>query len=79
MQATAIEKNIARNIEEIIKRKRLKKNEVAIRAGYETKQQFANLLHGRARIKADDILNIATALDVTPNELFKAPWDGGGE
>lgn len=60
---------IATNIELIIEDKGLKKKSVAVKAGY-TKQQFSNLINGRKTIKPEDIIKIAMALDVTPNDLF---------
>ena len=60
---------LATNIELIIEDKGLKKKSVAIKAGY-TKQQFSNLINGRKTIKPEDIIKIAMALEVTPNDLF---------
>lgn len=60
---------ITQNVELIIADKGLKKKSVAIKAGY-TKQQFSNLMNGRKIIKPDDIIKIANALEVTPNDLF---------
>lgn len=61
--------SITRNVELIIESKGLKKKSVAMRAGY-TKQQFSNLINGRKTIKPEDIVKIAMALEVTPNDLF---------
>ncbi len=60
---------VIKNTEAIIREKGLKKKSVAEKAGY-SKQQFSNLLNGRKILKESDILRIATALDVTPNDLF---------
>ena len=59
----------AKGARTIISSKGLKQNAVARKAGYSVKQ-FNNMLTGRKLITPDDILRIATALDVTPNELF---------
>lgn len=60
---------VIKNIEAIIECKGLKKKSVADKAGY-TKQQFSNLLNGRKTFKSDDIIRVAKALEVTPNDLF---------
>lgn len=60
---------LATNIELIIEDKGLKKKSVAVKAGY-TKQQFSNLINGRKTIKPEDVIKIAMALEVTPNDLF---------
>jgi DNA-binding Xre family transcriptional regulator len=60
---------VIHNIKIIISNKGLKKKSVADKAGY-TKQQFSDLLNGRKTIKSDDVLRIAIALEVTPNDLF---------
>lgn len=60
---------ITKNVELIIEDKGMKKKSVALKAGY-TKQQFSNLINGRKIIKPDDIIKIANALEVTPNDLF---------
>lgn len=53
----------------IINVRGLKQNAVAKKAGYSAKQ-FNNMLTGRKIITPEDILRIAAALEVTPNELF---------
>lgn len=53
----------------IIEREGLKQCAVARKAGYSA-QMFNAMLNGRKQIKDTDIANIATALNVTPNELF---------
>lgn len=60
---------ITQNIEMIIAGKGMKKKHIAMKAGY-SKQQFSNLMNGRKIIKPDDIIKIANALEVTPNDLF---------
>lgn len=60
---------ITQNIEMIIADKGMKKKHIAMKAGY-SKQQFSNLMNGRKIIKPDDIIKIAKALEVTPNDLF---------
>lgn len=61
--------NIANYTRKIINDKGLKHKKVAEMAGY-TQQEFSNLLNGRKFFGAYDVLKIATALNVTPNELF---------
>ncbi|MDD6633888.1 MAG: helix-turn-helix transcriptional regulator [Ruminococcus sp.] len=61
---------IAKNIEMIIADKGMNIKHVAMKAGY-SKQQFSNLMNGRKIIKPDDIIKIANALEVTPNDLFR--------
>lgn len=63
---------IAENTRNIIKEKGLKNKAVAERAGY-TEQKFSRILNGQNGqkiIESKDILRIANALDVTPNDLF---------
>lgn len=60
---------IAENTRNIIKEKGLKNKAVAERAGY-TEQKFSRILNGQKIIESNDILKIANALDVTPNDLF---------
>jgi transcriptional regulator with XRE-family HTH domain len=60
---------VAEYTRQIINHKGLKQKKVAEKAGY-TQQAFSNLLNGRKFFGANDILRIAKALDVTPNELF---------
>lgn len=63
------EVDVCKNIKRIIQEKGLKQKSVAVKAGF-TDQQFSNLLNGRKIFSAYDVLRIANALDVTPNELF---------
>lgn len=60
---------IPQNVLKIIQDTGVKQCVIAERAGY-TKQQFNGMLNGRKIIKAMDVLRIARALNVTPNELF---------
>lgn len=61
--------NIAVNARRIIADKGMKNCAVAERAGMSDKQ-FSNLLCGRRTIKESDVIALAEALNVTPNELF---------
>lgn len=61
--------NVCKYTKEIIQDKGLKQKSVAVKAGY-TDQQLSNLLTGRKIFSAYDILRIANALEVTPNDLF---------
>ena len=60
---------IAINAVAIINDKGLKHIAVAKKAGY-SRQQLSNMLNGRKVITSSDIIRLATALDVTPNDLF---------
>lgn len=60
---------IADNTRRIIAEKGLKKRVVAKRAGF-SEQQFSAILNKRRIVKDVDVIAIAQALDVTPNELF---------
>lgn len=57
------------NIKKIIEEKGLKQCAIASKAGF-SEQEFSNMLNGRKIIKAEDVVAIAGALEVTPNELF---------
>ena len=61
---------VAPNVKRIIKQKCLKQSAVATRAGY-TPNQFCSMMKGRKIFKDIDIMNIAIALGVDANELFK--------
>lgn len=63
-------KLVANNIKKILDTQGIKQKALANRAGYDEKA-FSNMLNGRRTIKAVDILKIANALSVEPNELFK--------
>lgn len=69
MKGDGIMSTVIANTEAIIKDRGLKKKCVAEKAGY-SRQQFSNLLNGRKVFKVDDVLRIANALEVTPNDLF---------
>lgn len=60
---------LSEQIKSIIKQKCMIQKRVAEKAGYDPKI-FNAMLNGRKIIKAEDILFIAKALDVTPNELY---------
>lgn len=60
---------IAENVKSIIRREKLKQGAVAERAGYDYKA-FNNMLNGRKIITDVDVMNIANALAVKPNELY---------
>ena len=57
------------NIKRVIEARGLKQGRLAERAGY-TPQQLTDMLWGRKLIKPCDILSIAKALGVAPNDLF---------
>lgn len=57
------------NIRRIISEKGLKQKSVAQKGGYPPKQ-FNNMLTGRKIIGGLDVLRIANALEVMPNDLF---------
>lgn len=61
---------VAPNVKSIIEKKCLKQNAIAKKAGY-SEQQFSAMLNGRKVIRDTDVLNIALALDVDANALFK--------
>ncbi len=61
---------VTMNIRKIIQCKGIKQYAVAKKAGYDEKT-FSAMLNGRKLIKACDVPNIANALEVTPNDLFK--------
>ena len=61
---------LAQRILFLIKESGLKQFVVAERAGYSA-QEFNAMLNGRELIKACDIPNIATALGVEVNELYR--------
>ncbi len=60
---------ISETIEKILKSKGYKQSAIAQMAGFEVRV-FNDMLNGRRIIKACDIPSIATALGVTPNELY---------
>lgn len=60
---------VAENTKRIIKERGLKNRAVAEKAGY-SDQQFSNMLNNRRIITCSDVMRIASALGVTPNDLF---------
>ncbi len=60
---------VTKNVKQIISEKGLLQKRVAQKAGIEEKA-FSNMLNGRKKICDTDVLNIAFALNVTPNDLF---------
>jgi len=64
-----VQTSVAKNTKHIIEYRGLKQKAIAERAGFSI-QQFNALLNGRKIIKDVDIIAIANALDVTPNDLF---------
>ena len=60
---------IVRNTKAILSSRGLKQKALAEKAGY-TEQQFSRMMTGRDLITWEDILKIANALEVTPNDLF---------
>ncbi len=61
--------DITERILRIISNKGLKHGFVAERAGFSQKD-FSNILHGRKTFKAEYVMPVCTALDITPDELF---------
>lgn len=59
----------AENIKVLIEKKCFKQSSVARKAGYSVKT-FNNMLNGRKLITDIDVVKIAEALGVSPNELF---------
>lgn len=70
MDITTMNSIVPAAIERIINQRGIKKCVVAARANM-TPQMFNDMLNGRRLIKASDIVMLAQALDVTPNELFQ--------
>lgn len=60
---------VAENTKKLIKQKGLKQKYVANLAGIAEKK-FSSMLNGNCTIREPDIVKIAEALDVTPNDLF---------
>lgn len=65
---------VAGNTRRIIQERGLKQNRVAERAKIPPKT-FSSLLCGRKVIRETDIVAIANALNVTPNDLFQKGGD----
>lgn len=70
MNISTMNSTVPAAIERIINQRGMKKCVVAARANM-TPQMFNDMLNGRRLIKASDIVMIAQALEVTPNELFQ--------
>lgn len=60
---------VTEKIYEVMKREHLKQSAIAVAAGY-TPKQFNDLLKGRRRFTAADVVPICDVLKITPNELF---------
>ena len=60
---------VADNVARIIAELGLKQRAVAEKAGFEA-QAFSDMLNGRRLIKLCDVVLIAEALGVTPNDLY---------
>lgn len=60
---------VAENITKIISDAGLKQWVIAERAGFDA-QTFSDMLNGRRLIKMCDVMKIANALGVTPNDLY---------
>ena len=73
---------IAENVKKIIRKKCLKQGALAEKAGYDCKK-FSNMLNGRKVITDVDVIKIANALEVAPNDLYGITEDqtvrAGGE
>lgn len=61
---------IPHNITTILKSKGFKQSFIANKAGFSEKQ-FVDMLHNRKIIRAEYIPKIASALEVTPDDLFR--------
>lgn len=60
---------LAKSIKGVIKQKGLKQKNVAEKAGFSEKE-FSAILNNRRIIRVDEVMDIANALGVTPNELY---------
>lgn len=60
---------VAENITKIISDAGLKQWVIAERTGFDA-QTFSDMLNGRRLIKMCDVMKIANALGVTPNDLY---------
>ncbi len=60
---------VAENAKKIIEQKCLKQGAIAKKADYDGKV-FSNMLNGRKIITDLDVIRIANALEVEPNELY---------
>ncbi|WP_281550199.1 helix-turn-helix domain-containing protein [Murimonas intestini] len=59
----------AKNIKKIIRNSKYKQSAIADLAGYNYRT-FSNMLNGRKVITDTDVMNIANALEVEPNDLY---------
>lgn len=59
------------NIRALIDENGLKKGFVAEKAGF-TVQEFSNILCNRQLLRVEDVPAIASAIGVTPNDIFRA-------
>lgn len=75
MQIAECNEPIAGNVQRIISEKGLKQTAVAARADF-TPSAFSAMMRGRKLIKPCDVKNIARALGVSVNELYR---EEGGE
>lgn len=63
------------NVKKLILKKGMKQGAVAKKAGF-TESEFSNMLNDRRKlIRAEYLPDLAKALDVDINELFKLPND----
>lgn len=67
--------SVAKNIKDIIEEKGLKQKAVAKAAGFDEKV-FSAMLTNRKIIKVSEIMDIANALGVEPNELYGIKREG---
>lgn len=68
----------AENIKRVIDEKCLSKGAIGRKAGYDIKK-FSNMLNGRKIITDTDVIKIANALEVEPNELYGIKKDLSGK
>lgn len=60
---------VSGNIVRVIQEKGYKQSAIAKRAGY-SRQAFCNMVNDYKIIRPDDVMRIADALEVKPEELF---------
>lgn len=78
MQIAECNEPVASNIKKIINEKGLKQVAVATRANF-SQSAFNAMIRGRRLIKPCDVNNIAHALGVSANDLYKKEQEGSGE
>jgi len=61
--------SFAKSVKEVMNQKGLKQKVVAEKAGF-SEREFSAMLTNRRIIKVDEVMDIANALGVTPNELY---------